>query len=79
MMRDVVSKLGRKSPHSVVRLWVLFLVGVLASACGNSSAGLSVGDRAPDFTLPTSAGGVASLSNYVGKQPVLLYFHMAMG
>jgi hypothetical protein len=40
---------------------------------------LQVGDAAPAFSLPTSDGGTVSLADYVGEQPVLLYFHMAVG
>ncbi|EKV26139.1 Thiol peroxidase, Bcp-type [Caenispirillum salinarum AK4] len=35
---------------------------------------LSVGDAAPDFTLPTDGGGSVSLSALKGK-PVVLYFY----
>lgn len=35
---------------------------------------LEVGDRAPDFTLPSSTGGSVKLSSLKGKQ-VVLYFY----
>lgn len=35
---------------------------------------LQIGDRAPDFTLPTDGGGEASLSALRGR-PVVLYFY----
>lgn len=57
---------------------VILLVIVPISACGNSKNGFSIGDQAPDFTLATADGAMVSLSDYVG-QPVLLYFHMAVG
>lgn len=44
-----------------------------------SSAGLQVGEAAPAFTLPSVDGNDVSLADYVGEQPVLLYFHMAVG
>ncbi|MCU0533132.1 MAG: peroxiredoxin family protein [Hydrococcus sp. Prado102] len=34
----------------------------------------SVGDVAPDFTLPRIGGGVVKLSDYRGQQPVVLAF-----
>ena len=57
---------------------VLLFLLALITACGGSSGGLSVGDNAPDFRLPAANGGEVSLSDYRG-QPVLLYFHMAVG
>ncbi|MBD3383311.1 thioredoxin-dependent thiol peroxidase [candidate division KSB1 bacterium] len=36
---------------------------------------LNVGDKAPDFTLPASTGGKISLSDYLNKKRVVLYFY----
>jgi peroxiredoxin len=38
---------------------------------------LKVGDMAPDFTLPSTAGGSVTLSSFRGKQPVVLAFFPA--
>lgn len=35
---------------------------------------LSIGDQAPDFTLPRNGGGAVALSQYSGKK-VVLYFY----
>jgi thioredoxin-dependent peroxiredoxin len=35
---------------------------------------LEIGDRAPDFTLPSDGGGTVALKNFEGK-PVILYFY----
>jgi len=35
---------------------------------------LNIGDKAPDFTMPTDGGGSVSLSGLKGK-PVVLYFY----
>jgi thioredoxin-dependent peroxiredoxin len=36
---------------------------------------LKVGDKAPAFSLPSSAGGLVSLKEYSGKKRVVLYFY----
>jgi len=35
---------------------------------------LKIGDRAPDFTLPSVGGGEVTLSRYLGKQSVVISF-----
>jgi cytochrome oxidase Cu insertion factor (SCO1/SenC/PrrC family) len=71
----------------------IVLVALLLVACGgdnkkgdpppptnnDAQSRLNVGEPAPDLTLPTSDGGTVSLADYRGKQPVLLFFHMAKG
>jgi cytochrome oxidase Cu insertion factor (SCO1/SenC/PrrC family) len=57
---------------------IVLLVIISISACGNPDNGLFIGDQAPDFELATADGALVSLSDYAG-QPVLLYFHMAVG
>src|SRR6266705_3715609 len=39
------------------------------------SRGVKVGDRAPDFTLPSLTGEPVSLSSFLGKKDVVLYFY----
>jgi hypothetical protein len=63
--------------YSVISFIALF--GFALSACGPAKGELGVGDPAPSFTLPSEAGEQVSLADYLGKQPVLLYFHMAVG
>lgn len=36
---------------------------------------IQVGDRAPDFSLATQTGETITLSQFAGKQPVVLYFY----
>jgi len=60
-----------------VLLVLAVISGILLAACGGSS-GLQVGDDAPDFSLQSVDGNQVSLADYSG-QPVLMYFHMAMG
>ena len=42
-----------------------------------ASSTLKVGDRAPDFTLPSTAGGTVHLADYIGKGTVVLAFFPA--
>lgn len=36
---------------------------------------VQVGDPAPDFTLPTQAGGAVGLGDFLGKKNIVLYFY----
>jgi hypothetical protein len=57
-------------------LWLgVLLVSVLRVA--GVTAALEVGEPAPDFTLPSTTGEQISLSQFWGKQPVLLEFYGA--
>jgi hypothetical protein len=53
----------------------LLLVGLLSTA-GFSSA-LEVGDKAPDFKLPSTNGVDISLNDFRGKKWVMLEFYGA--
>ncbi len=44
---------------------------------GGDSMSAEVGDKAPDFTLPSSTGEKVSLSNLKGKTVVLGWFPAA--
>ena len=70
------------TPSSIRRVFMIIsmaLVAILITACGTPESGLEAGDRAPDFSLTAADGDTVSLSDYRGEQPVLLYFHMALG
>ena len=41
------------------------------------STTLKVGDKAPDFTLPSTQGGTVHLADYIGKSTVVLAFFPA--
>jgi AhpC/TSA family len=62
----------RQYARSLLWLGVL-LAGVLGAA--GVTAALEVGAPAPDFTLPSTTGEQISLSQFRGKQPVLLEFY----
>jgi thioredoxin-dependent peroxiredoxin len=36
---------------------------------------VKVGDKAPDFTLPSQMGDNVTLSEYIGKKSIVLYFY----
>jgi hypothetical protein len=61
----------------------LLLATCLFAPCAVGAAGQSprpavdVGDPAPDFTLPSTTGEKVSLSQFRGKQVVLLEFYGA--
>ena len=56
----------------------LFLLGMLlVSMLGVTSVATAVeiGEKAPDFTLPSTMGEKISLSQFQGKKPVLIEFY----
>jgi peroxiredoxin len=58
----------------------LFLLGaLLAGMAGLTSlaTAVEVGEKAPDFTLPSTTGKDISLSQFQGKQLVLIEFYGA--
>jgi peroxiredoxin Q/BCP len=52
---------------------LLVLVGLTAPV---SVSALEVGDKAPDFELPSSQGGKLKLSSFQGKKNVLIQFYV---
>ena len=58
----------------------LFLSGVLLATVlcivGGATA-VEVGEKAPDFTLPSTTGKDISLSEFLGKKYVLIEFYGA--
>jgi cytochrome oxidase Cu insertion factor (SCO1/SenC/PrrC family) len=61
-----------------MRLWIV--AAILLFSLGQSlparAAGLSVGGKAPDFTLPDQNGNKVTLSNFLGKKNVVLAFYV---
>ena len=41
----------------------------------SASRGVKVGDRSPDFTLPSLTGEPVSLGSFLGKKNIVLYFY----
>ena len=71
-------KFSRKANIRWMILVAILLTAFLLQACNSTSAGVQVGADAPSFILPSTDSRLISLADYAG-QPVLLYFHMAVG
>ena len=54
---------------------VFMSVALLFFNAGDGMA-LKVGDKAPDFTLPSTTGEKISLSQFRGQKPVVLFFYL---
>ena len=60
------------------RIKSLFLLGILlVGMLGVTSmaAAVEIGEKAPDFTLPSTMEEKISLSQFQGKKPVLIEFY----
>ena len=69
----------RRSVMSVKGMVYLFLIALLVGAIQGPGTALAVtvGQLAPDFTLPSTMGKKVSLSHFRGKKLVLLEFYGA--
>ena len=66
--------MSRRSNHlRSLSLVSVLLASVLVGAA--MATALEVGEQAPDFTLPSTLGAEISLSQFRGKQLVLLEFY----
>jgi hypothetical protein len=63
-------------PKHMRNLWLLGVLLVSAPAVVGIAQALEVGEQAPDFTLPSTTGEQISLSQFRGKNLVLLEFHV---
>lgn len=70
-MRDIVAESMRRRDALA-----LLLTGALVIPSALVVAAVEVGERAPDFTLPSTTGGKISLSQFRGRQLVLLEFYV---
>ena len=61
-----------------VSLSLLLVFAIIASAQQPAppKTNLKVGDAAPDFTLPSTAGQKVKLSDFKGKKNVVLAFYV---
>ena len=66
------------------RRWVVGRVGLvplltaltLVLAVPGMTGAVEVGEKAPDFELPSTTGGKIRLSDFVGKKNVVLEFYV---
>ena len=62
------------------RLRIVLVVLIVGSAIGVGGIGqgvaLQVGEKAPMFELPSTTGETIKLTDYLGKQPVVLFFYI---
>jgi hypothetical protein len=58
--------------------WItaVLLSGALLFFSATGVMALRIGDKAPDFSLPTTTGEKVSLGDYLGKKHVVLIFEM---
>ena len=72
--REKERRMSRRSNHlRSLSLVSVLLASVLVGAA--MATALEVGEQAPDFTLPSTLGTEISLSQFRGKQLVLLEFY----
>lgn len=71
--------LRRKTFVSGMLLLIVAVVLTVRFISGPTVPGLQLGQAAPDFVLPNALGGDVHLADYIGKQPVLVYFSMGHG
>ena len=58
-----------------MKILVIAFLLVIIISCGSGKENLTVGNKAPDFTLQDSRGNNYKLSDYIGKSPVIVYFY----
>jgi hypothetical protein len=68
--------MGLLTDHTRRLFWLGALLAGILGVAGVATA-LEVGDKAPDFVLPSTMGGMTSLSMFQGKKLVLLEFYGA--
>jgi hypothetical protein len=68
--------MGLETNYTRRAFWLGVLLASILGVAGVTTA-LEVGDKAPDFLLPSTMGGMTSLSMFQGKKLVLIEFYGA--
>ena len=64
--------------RTILTAGIVLAVAILAGMLGPAALhALEVGQPAPDFELPATTGGTIKLSQFKGKQAVLIEFYGA--
>jgi hypothetical protein len=67
----------RRHTLSLQRQLLVGIIGISLLLSAGFAMALEVGDKAPDFSLPSTMGGEISLSQFQEKKLVLLEFYGA--
>ena len=59
-----------------LRMLKALLAGAFLALAAQSVHALQVGDKAPDFSLPSTKGANIRLSDFAGKQSVVVFFYI---
>jgi thioredoxin-dependent peroxiredoxin len=60
-----------------LRMLKALLAGSALMLASQASYALQVGDKAPDFSLPSTSGTNVKLSDFAGKQSVVIFTYFA--
>ena len=60
--------------HGLRKLWFGMLLGL--SFAATSAHAIDVGQKAPEFALPSSTGKEIKLADFAGKKNVVLFFYI---
>jgi len=61
---------------TVTMRWAFLTIFLWGLSTPVAVSALEVGDKAPDFELPSSQGGKLKLSSFQGKKNVLIEFYV---
>jgi AhpC/TSA family len=64
------------TPHRP-RLWLSLILAIAMLGGAGGAGAVEIGQPAPDFNLDATTGGKISLSQFRGKQAVLIEFYGA--
>lgn len=59
-----------------LRLLKYLLAGAAFALAAGGAHALQVGDKAPDFSLPSTKGANVRLSDFAGKQSVVIFTYI---